>query len=140
MNLLELRNALVNNNLKVTPQRLAVLEALSELHNHPTAENIIQFVKEHYPHIAIGTVYNILDAFVDKGFVKKVKTDRDIMRYDAVTDNHHHLYCIESDRIEDYFDENLDRTIKEYFEKKDITNFKIDNIKLQIIGKFSDRK
>ena len=29
------------------------------------------------------------------------------MRYDAVLESHHHLYCSESDRIEDYIDMNL---------------------------------
>ncbi len=139
MSIDQLRKSLMKNNLKVTPQRLAVLEALSKLENHPTTENIIQFVKEHHPNIAIGTVYNILDAFVVKGIVKKVKTDRDIMRYDAITENHHHLYCFRSDRIEDYYDEDLDQIIRKYFEKKHIPNFSIDDIKLQIIGKFSDR-
>ena len=73
MSIEELRKSLKNNNLKITPQRLAVLEALSELNNHPTAENIIQFVKEHHPNIAIGTVYNILDAFFEKGIVKRIR-------------------------------------------------------------------
>jgi Fur family peroxide stress response transcriptional regulator len=139
MNLNELRKSLINNELKVTPQRVAVLEALSELDNHPTAENIIQFVNEHHPHIAVGTVYNILDAFVEKGIVRKVKTDKDIMRYDAITENHHHLYCFESDRIEDYYDEDLNKLISKYFLKKRIPDFEIEDIKLQIIGKFSDR-
>ncbi len=136
----ELRKTLMVNKLKVTPQRVAILEALTELHNHPTADNIIKFIKEKHPNIAIGTVYNILEAFVEKGLLKKVKTDGDIMRYDAITEPHHHLYCIESDRIEDYIDEELNQVITKYFEKKSIPNFEIEDIKLQIIGKFSDRK
>ena len=140
MNLNEIRDKLITEGLKVTPQRIAVLNAVVALDNHPTADNIIQFIKENHPNIAIGTVYNILDTFVEKGMVKKVKTDRDIMRYDAIIENHHHLYCFESDRIEDYFDEDLNKVIKSYFKGKCIPNFEIEDIKLQIIGKFSDRK
>jgi len=40
------------------------------------------------------------------------------MRYDAIIKNHHHLYCLKSDRIEDYFDEELDEIIEEYFKKR----------------------
>ncbi len=138
MDLNEIRTTLISNDLKVTPQRVAVLEVLTELDNHPTAENVIQFIKENHPNIAVGTVYKILEAFVEKGIVKKVKTDRDVMRYDAIMEKHHHLYCVESDRIEDYFDEELNGVIKKYFERKNIPNFEIDDIKLQIIGKFSD--
>ena len=85
---------------------------------------------------ATGTVYKTLDTFVEKGLIKKVKTDRDIMRYDAMTDPHHHLYCASSDRIEDFLDTELLRMIEQYFEKHEIPNFKIEDIKLQIIGEF----
>lgn len=139
MDISSIRKKLINNNLKVTPQRVAVLEAIIILANHPTAENIRQFLKKKHPHIAMGTIYNVLEVLVEKGIIKKVKTDKDIMRYDALTEHHHHLYCIESDRIEDYFDEDLNNAIVEFFKQKNIPNFKIDDIKLQIIGKFSDR-
>ena len=50
--------------LKVTPQRIGVLEAIYTLRNHPTAEQIIDFIHDKYPSIAIGTVYKTLDTFV----------------------------------------------------------------------------
>jgi len=126
--------------LKITPQRIAVLEAVIELRNHPTAENIIEFIKANHPNIATGTVYKSLETYVEKGLIKKVKTDRDIMRYDAMTDPHHHLYCSSSDRIEDFIDPELYRMIEEYFTKHEIPNFKIEDIKLQVIGKFLTEK
>ena len=122
--------------LKITPQRIAVLEAVVELRNHPTAENVIDFIKTNHPNIATGTVYKTLETFVEKGLIKKVKTDRDIMRYDAMTDPHYHLYCSTSDRIEDFMDPELHKIIEEYFNKHKIPNFKIEDIKLQIIGEF----
>jgi len=51
-------------------------------------------------------------------------------------ENHHHLYCSESDRIEDYVDDDLNTMIEEYFKQKKISGFQIEDIKLQIIGKF----
>ena len=50
--------------------------------------------------------------------------------------SHHHLYCSESDRIKDYNDIKLNEMLAKYFEKKGIPDFKIEDIKLQIIGKF----
>lgn len=116
---------------------MAVLEAFRHLANHPAADKIIEFIRKNHPNIATGTVYNTLETFVEKGIVKKVKTDRDVMRYDHIVDQHHHLYCSESDRIEDYFDDELNGIIQEYFEKKEIPNFEIEDIKLQIRGKFN---
>jgi len=66
----------------------------------------------------------------------KAKSDKDKMRYDAILEKHHHLYCFESDRIEDYFDDELNQIIEDYFEKKKIQSFEIEDIKVQIIGKF----
>ena len=139
MSIYETRDFLKEKNLKITPQRIAVLEAILELGNHPTAENIIESIKMNHPNIAIGTVYKILEIFVDNGIVKKVKTDKDIMRYDAILEKHHHLYCVESDRIEDYYDEELNQILEKHFENKKIKDFKIEDIKLQIIGNFLNK-
>jgi Fur family peroxide stress response transcriptional regulator len=136
MKITEIRNKLIEKSLKVTPQRVAILEAIIELNNHPTAENIIEFIRKNHPNIATATVYKVLDIMVGNELIKKVKTDKDIMRYDAIMEKHHHLYCSETDRIEDYIDDDLNKMIDEYFVKKKITGFQIKDIKLQIIGEF----
>ena len=136
MKINEIRNKLIEKGLKVTPQRIAILEAIVMLNNHPTADKIIEYIRKNHPNIATATVYKVLDALVANNLIEKVKTERDIMRYDAVLESHHHLYCSESDRIEDYNDEVLNKMITEYFENKGIPNFRIEDIKLQIIGEF----
>ncbi len=132
----QIRNKLVEKGMKVTPQRMAILEAIEILNNHPTAENIIEFIRKNHPNISTATVYKVLEALVENNLVKKVKTDRDVMRYEAISDHHHHLYCAESDRIEDYFDSELNEIIGNYFKKRNIPNFRIEEVKLQIIGIF----
>jgi Fur family transcriptional regulator, peroxide stress response regulator len=135
----KIREKLTEKGLKVTPQRIAILEAVVKLHNHPTADNIIDYIRKNHPNIATATVYKVLDALVENGLINKVKTEKDIMRYDAFLEKHHHLYSSESDRIEDYQDEELNELLGRHFEKKGIPGFKIEDIKLQIIGKFTDR-
>jgi Fur family peroxide stress response transcriptional regulator len=131
---------LKKSNLKVTPQRMAVLEALDNLKNHPNADNIKEYVVKNHPNIAVGTIYKTLETFVEKGLVKKVKTAKDVMRYDAIIEKHHHLYCEETEHIEDFFDDGLNNMLEKYFEKKKIPNFKINDVKLQIIGSFKKKK
>jgi len=123
--------------LKVTPQRIAVLDAVINLRNHPTTENVTDFIKVNHPNIGAGTVYKTLETLVKNNLIDKVKTDDDIMRYDAIIERHHHLYCSESDRIEDLYDDDLDIILNNYLKKKNFTNFKIEDIKLQIMGKFT---
>lgn len=135
----EIRNKLLEKRLKVTPQRIAIFEAIIKLNNHPTAENIIDYIRKNNPNIATATVYKVLDALIESELIHKVKTDKDIMRYEAVIEKHHHLYSAASDRIEDYFDPELNELIGKYFQKKVIPNFEIEDIKLQVIGKFKDK-
>lgn len=122
-------------NLKVTPQRVAVIQALYKL-NHPTAEEIFKEVSQNIPGLSPTTVYNVLDALVEKGIIKRVKTEKGVMRYDAISDNHHHMYCITTDRVEDFFDPELDTLLQNYFQEKKIKGFKLEDIKLQLMGKF----
>jgi len=139
MEITDIINKIADKGLKVTPQRIAILEAITNLRNHPTAENVIEYIRKNHPSIAIGTVYKILDALAEHELIRKVKTDRDVMRYDAFLDNHHHLYCLESDRIEDYRDDELNDILEDYFRRKKIPGFQIKDIKLQIIGKFLNK-
>jgi Fur family peroxide stress response transcriptional regulator len=131
-----IKETLTSLGLKITPQRIAVLEAINTLTDHPTSECIIDFIRKNHPNIAVGTVYKTLETFVEKGIIKRVKTDKDVMRYDAITEKHHHLYSSDSGRIEDYFDDELNNVLAEYFSKKQIKGFEVKDIKLQIIGKF----
>jgi Fur family transcriptional regulator, peroxide stress response regulator len=132
----EISNKLIGKGLKVTPQRMAILSAILKLKNHPTAENIIDYIRKNHPNISLGTVYKVLEVLVENELIQKVKTENDVMRYDAIMENHHHIYCSDSDKIEDYFDNELNQLLERYFEKKKIPDFKVEDIKLQIIGKY----
>jgi Fur family transcriptional regulator, peroxide stress response regulator len=140
MNTLNFKNQLKEQGLRVTLQRLAVIEAVDALHDHPTADEVGQFIRKKYPDIATGTVYKTLDTLVAKNILKRVKTDSGLLRYDAVKEQHHHLYCTHCDRIEDYYDIELTELIYGYFEKKQIPDFTIEDIKLQIVGKYTDKR
>ena len=131
-----IRQMLVNHKLKVTPQRLAILQAVYGSEDHPTADNIISLIRRTNPGIATGTVYKVLDTLVETNLIRRVKTDKDSMRYEGTAEKHHHLYCIDSERIEDYTDRELDQLLESYFKRKEIPGFQIDEIRLQINGKF----
>ena len=132
----DIRDTFTERGLKITPQRIAILEAIYKLDNHPTAEDIIIQIRKNNPNIATGTVYKVLDTLVENHIITKVKTDKDIMRYDGVIEKHHHLYCSECDLIEDYEDEELDELLRNHFKNKNIEGFKMEGIVLQIRGTF----
>lgn len=132
----DIRNKLLEKELKVTPQRIAILDAIYKLGGHPTVDKIVDYIHQNNPNIASGTVYKVLDTLIENKLVKRVTTDRDVMRYDGIMERHHHLYCMESDRIEDYVDEELDKLLNDYFKNKHLQGFDIKEIVLQIKGTF----
>lgn len=132
-----IRQKLAEKGMKITPQRMAVLEAIYHLNNHPTADNVIEFIRKTHPNVAVGTVYKVLETLVQNGIIKKVNTDKDYMRYDGIVENHHHLYGTDNNIIEDYRDPDLDLLLQNYFDSKNIPGFKIEEFVLQIKGTFN---
>jgi len=139
MNINEVGKRLKESGLRVTPQRVAVLEALMEGNNHPSADDVVRIVREQYPNIAVGTIYHILDNLVQKGILNKVQTEQNVVRYDAVIEPHIHLYSGEENRIEDYFDKELMELVKNYLKKNRIIDFEVNRINLQLIGEFKNK-
>lgn len=134
----ELKKVLGDHGLKATHQRILILEAFILSSEHPTAEMLYSQAKQKSPSLSLGTVYKTLDAFTDVGLVQKVKTDEDTVRYDAKTDSHHHIFCQKTNKIIDYEDQELEALLKDYFQRKQIENFEIEDVQLQVTGKIKD--
>ena len=77
--------------LRVTPQRVAVLEALAAS-SHPTADDIYRQVAQHHPGIGLATIYNTLATLTERGQVLTVAAP-DGRRYDLRTEEHQHIRC-----------------------------------------------
>ena len=133
--MIDLKDKLSQKGLKITPQRISILEAIYIL-THPTADDITRHIRQQHSNIATGTVYKVLEKFIEKGLIKKITTDKDVIRYDGLLTHHHHLHSTESVLIKDYIDEELDKLLTDYFNKKRLNDFKIEEISLQIKGKF----
>ncbi|QER41636.1 transcriptional repressor [Thermodesulfobacterium sp. TA1] len=79
--------------LKLTPQRIAILEYLEGNKTHPSAEDIYNALKQNFPSMSFATVYNTLEVLVKKGLIKEIIVDPYKKRFDAFTHNHHHFVC-----------------------------------------------
>ena len=78
---------------KVTPQRLAVLRAVSG-RPHLTAEDLVEVVKADIGAISQRAVYDAVGVLVDMGLLRRIQPSGSAARYeDRVGDNHHHLIC-----------------------------------------------
>ncbi len=98
--------------LKLTPQRLAILEYLDGNKEHPSADDVYQAVSKKFPTLSLATVYNTLFTLKQRGLVKELTIDPTRMRFDPQTTAHHHLICLHCRRIID-IDTKLDILLPE---------------------------
>jgi len=87
--------------LAVTPQRLAVIQALLASENHPSADDICAAVRRSHPHVSLATVHRILEQFCEVGEARKVTQLHDLARYDGNVEAHHHVLCVRCRRVQD---------------------------------------
>ncbi len=95
--------------LKITPQRVAVYQALLESDQHPTADAMFQAVQKTYPHISFDTVNRTLLTFAEIGLVDVVEVFGGPKRFDPDRGHHHHLHCVACGRIIDFTHEAYNR-------------------------------
>jgi len=87
--------------VQVTPQRLAVLRAVSG-QPHITAEVVAEIVRAEIGSISRQSVYDALAMLDEVGLVRRIQPIGSAALYeDRVNDNHHHLICRDCGRVVD---------------------------------------
>ena len=84
-----------------TIQKKLVLEAVSALGNHPTADEVYKRVAFDHPNISKGTVYRILNSLVQSDAILKLPQPDAAERFDPDTHLHYHLKCTQCGRFLD---------------------------------------
>jgi len=87
--------------IALTPQRLAIIRALLNSENHPSADEICAAVRRSHPHVSLATVHRILEQFCEVGEARKVTLLHEVARYDGNVEPHHHILCVRCRRVQD---------------------------------------
>lgn len=91
-----------SNGVKMTPQRLAIIDYLERHRIHPSAEDIYQALLPQYPMISLATVYNTLDLLQDLQVILKLTIDDKKVNYEYdVAKPHDHFFCVMCESIFD---------------------------------------
>jgi Fe2+ or Zn2+ uptake regulation protein len=78
--------------LKMTPQRIAIVELFARDESHPTAQGLFERLKPTFPTMSFATVYNTLDALARAGLSSTLRLGP-AARFDPNTAPHHHAVC-----------------------------------------------
>jgi Fur family transcriptional regulator, ferric uptake regulator len=112
----QFKSLLKQHGLKVTTQRVAILEVLSSRPGkHLTAEEIYDYVKKKYPDIGIATVYRTIQMLSELSLIDKLNLDDGFVRYEIskkdkeeACHHHHHLICLDCGNIYAFQDDLLE--------------------------------
>jgi len=94
--------------LKITPQRMAVYQALLESTEHPSAETVFRRLRGTYSSISLDTVNRTLLTLSEIGAAFVVEGSGDAKRFDANLKIHQHFKCVKCKRIIDFHHEAFD--------------------------------
>ena len=100
---LDLRQCLIDAGIQPTPQRVAIAEVLLTAHQHVTADEVFEMVKQSRSDIGVSkaTIYNSLGLFVKKGLLRQIFIDASGTFYDTNTATHHHFYNLDTGQLID---------------------------------------
>jgi len=122
-------NLLKEYDLKVTPQRVAIVE---ELYNngHMNIDDLYKKLLSKFPSVSLATIYKNINAMVEKVFLSEVKIPNSKSVYELIKTEHAHLVCSSCGHIEDIM---LDAT-SVLEEASKLSSFKIDTTSIVLSG------
>ena len=120
----EFIDKLRSSGLRPTKQRLKICEVLfnREKTYHNTINDLSKLVTEKVnERISLATIYNTIQAFKEKGYLKEISINSDKSYFDTNTSIHHHFYDEDKNQLIDC-DQN---DISNVHVKKNVTGKKL---------------
>jgi Fur family transcriptional regulator, peroxide stress response regulator len=117
--------------IPVTVQRRAVLQAVLERDDHPTAEQVLDVVKDRIPGISRTTVYRVLDTLAELGVIRRLQHTGSLARFDGRIQRHHHLICNKCRKVIDLEDNKLNRISVSHISAE---GFEIEDFSVHLMG------
>ncbi len=120
-----------NKGIPLTNQRRTVLEVLLQRSDHPTADQVFETVRQKSPQISRRTVYRVLDTLVELEVIRRVHHPGATARFDGMIHRHHHLVCLQCNKIVDLENSDLDSLA---LPKGNPHGFDVSDFSVQLMG------
>ena len=105
------KDVLRKEGLKITPQRIAVLEEIIKDKGHRESEDVYMAIKTRKTHVSRATVYRTLDILVQNGFARKLNLGDGRARYETKIDSphHDHMICNNCGKIIEFVNDEIEK-------------------------------
>lgn len=100
-----------HNGYKVTPQRRAILQVLSESNAHLTPSHIYESVSQSTTSVGLVTVYRTLCIIVELGIACEISMDGRQPTYllSRPDEHHHHVVCSSCGQVVDFIADDIEQ-------------------------------
>ncbi|MFT8554830.1 MAG: Fur family transcriptional regulator [Zymomonas mobilis] len=118
--------------LRITGQRRVIAQVLSEAEDHPDVESLYERASAIDSGISIATVYRTVRLFEEAGILERHDFGDGRARYEASPEDHHdHLIDVESGKIIEFSDEDMESLQKIIAER---LGYKLVDHRLELYG------
>lgn len=134
---IDLEQLCADKGLRITEQRRTIARVLSESEDHPDVEMLHARSAAIDPGISIATVYRTVRLFEDAGILDRHDFGDGRARYEAAPEAHHdHLIDVESGRVLEFVDPELEALQKQIAEK---LGYRLVDHRMELYGVRLDR-
>jgi Fe2+ or Zn2+ uptake regulation protein len=117
--------------MRMTNQRLKILEYLKGVKTHPTADMVYRAVAKELPNITLATIYRNLNHSAEQGEIQRFEVNC-TSRFDGDVSFHQHCICKKCGKIHDIFESKI---TKDTMNKVKSSDFEPESINILIYGK-----
>lgn len=119
--------------IRVTRQRLAILLALADAADHPSAEDILERARRHDRSVSLATVYRTLAILEERGAVLRNAFEGGSARFELANAPHHdHLIDLDSGEVIEFRSEKIERLQAEIAAE---LGYDLEHHKLELYGR-----
>ncbi len=133
----DLEHELRAEGVRITRQRVAILSALANSGDHPSAEEILERSRKQDSSVSLATVYRTLSILVDRGTVLRNEFDGTGARFELANKPHHdHLIDVDTGDVIEFTSPRIEELQAEIARE---LGYDIVDHRLELYGKLRTR-